>query len=362
MKSPARIVLLLGGLALLTAVPEGASAQGSDEGALHVETLKREHPDMYDVLMRIERAHGVLFGQLALEGETLRGSGEDLPTFGFEFDMVERLSQLVQETGPADDAAAEAAAGFGALGERAAAIIAWGNVFYREVMGILADPELRTMPERREALAAALERYRSRPDVALPVEPKSMDILYEHDFHERFRTGYADLDGVIWAGHWLKLAATEPLTDFPEWADRQAGLDTVTTRFYSKLSYGEPPQFFPSELPMAPAIAPGLIFLSPETAMVWDNLTMLQEVLADILVAFDATDVHAAIEDAVDHFMDPGYEVTDQGGWESMALGHGIFFQGGYPLGVMTESELNVGGHAAHLRAGGNITIPGMPG
>jgi len=45
-----------------------------------------------------------------------------------------------------------------------------------------------------------------------------------------------------------------------------------------------------------------------------------------------------------------------------MALGHGIFFQGGYPLGIMTESELNVGGHAAHLQSGGQIIIPGMPG
>ena len=49
--------------------------------------------------------------------------------------------------------------------------------------------------------------------------------------------------------------------------------------------------------------------------------------------------------------------------WEMMALRHGIFFQGGYPLSVMTENERNVDGHAAHLRAGGTlVTMPGMPG
>jgi hypothetical protein len=45
-----------------------------------------------------------------------------------------------------------------------------------------------------------------------------------------------------------------------------------------------------------------------------------------------------------------------------MALRHGIFFQGGYPLAVMTENERNVGGHAAHLQGGAPLmTIPGMP-
>jgi hypothetical protein len=96
--------------------------------------------------------------------------------------------------------------------------------------------------------------------------------------------------------------------------------------------------------------------------MIWDNLTMMQEVLADILASPDVTNVRAAIDDAVGHFMDPTYAMTDQGEWEIMALRHGIFFQGGYPLAVMTESELNVGGHAAHLKGGGPIIIPGMPG
>jgi hypothetical protein len=193
-----------------------------------------------------------------------------------------------------------------------------------------------------------------------------MDVLYDHQHAQAFRTGYADLDGVIWAGHWMRLAATEPLTDFPGRAERVAGLDTVAQRYYAKLSYGEPPQFFPSELPMAPAIAPGLIFLSQDAAVIWDNLSMMQEVLADVIAAPDLHDVRGAVDAVIDHFLDPTYGVTDEGNWESMALGHGIFFQGGYPLGVMTDSELNAGGHAAHLAAslgkrGGPIIIKGMP-
>jgi len=133
----------------------------------------------------------------------------------------------------------------------------------------------------------------------------------------------------------------------------------VSARFYSKLTYGEPPEFFPSELPLAPAICPGLIFLSPETAMIWDNLSMMQEVLADILASPDVTDVRAALDLAIDQFLDPEYRMTDRDDWESMALLHGIFFQGGYPLAVMTESELN----AVHVHGGGagGGSIAGMP-
>jgi hypothetical protein len=276
--------------------------------------------------------------------------------------MVERLTTLVQEEGTADEVAAEAREGYRAVGARGAAIIERGNAFYREVLGILVDPSVTGVPARRAALDEAVERYLSHPEAALPSAPKNMDVLYEHSHALAFRGGYADLDGLIWAGHWMKLAATEPLTDFPTMEERSEGLDTVVTRFYAKLSYGEPPQFFPSEVPLAPAIAPGLIFLSPESTMIWDNLTMLQEVLADILAAPDVPDVQAAIDEAIDFFIDPTLGTVDHGTWESMALAHGIFFQGGYPLGVMTESELNVGGHAAHLKAGGPIIIPGMPG
>jgi len=357
--TPAKGSLLL--LALLFAAPTGPGRCAAQEGesTRYVDALRREYPDVHDLLFRVERAHGVLFGQLAAEGDAVRATGEDVPTFGFELDMVERLTQLVQGEGTADDVADEASAGFAVLGERAAAIIAYGNAFYREVLGILADP---LVADPRGAVQEAVDRYLSRPEVALPSAPKSMDILYDHPYHEAFRRGYLDLDGVIWSGHWLKLAATEPLTDLRTHEERAAGLDTVMTRYYAKLSYGEPPQFFPSELPMAPAICPGLIFTNTEVAIIWDNLTMMQEVLADVLAAPDVTDVRAALEATVDHFMDPTFEITDQGGWESMALAHGIFFQGGYPLAVMTRSELNSGGHAAHLRGGGHIVIPGMPG
>ena len=354
-------VPLLAGLVLALASPDPGAAQGTADSAHGASVLEREYPDLYDLLVRVERAHGVLFGQLAAEGDAVRATGGDVPTFGFELDMVERLTAVVEGEGTAEDVAAEAERGYAVLGERAAGVIAHANAFYRDVLGVLADPSI-SVRDRRAALDGALQRYLSRPDLALPSAPKDMGVLYDHPYALAFRTGYADLDGLTWAGHWLKLAATEPVTDFPRREQRDAGLDTVTARYFAKLSYGEPPQFFPSEIPLAPSISPGIIFISPEAAMIWDNASMMQEVLADILASPAVKDVRAALDEAVDHFMDPTYRMTVQGEWEIMALRHGIFFQGGYPLGVLLESELNVGGHFAHLRDGGPIVIPGMPG
>jgi hypothetical protein len=347
-------------LAALVLTTVGARpAMGQDTGELgRADALRRHHPGLFDLVVRLERANGVLLDELAREGDAVRASGEDLPTFGFEFDMIDRLTFLVQAEGTAEEEAEAAHAGYAGLGVRAAEIIHWGQAFQREVLSILADPDI---PDQSAALTDAVRRYRSRSDAALPTVPKDMDILYGHEYALGFRTGYADLTGLLWAGHWARLAATEPFTDLDPGPERLAGIDTVTARYYAKLSYGEPPQFFPSEIPLAPAIAPGFIWESPEAAMVWDNLSMLLEVLADVLASPETSDVPAAIEATVDFFMDPDVAVTDQDEWEIMALRHGIFFQGGYPLVLMTESERNADGHAAHLSGGGLVSIPGMP-
>jgi hypothetical protein len=297
-----------------------------------------------------------MFGALYAEGETVRASGTDVPTGNFELELVDRLTQLVNEPGTLDEIADEAEAGYAMLGKRAAEVIARTNAFQREVLGILVDP---TVTDRRAAVNEAVARYVSRPEVALPGLPKDMDLLYDHPYAQAFRQGYADLDGLIWAGHWFKLASSEPLTDYTG-EQRDAGLDTVNARYFAKLSYGEPPQFFPSELPLTPAIAPGIIFMAPAAPMIWDNLSMMQEVLADILASPVVPDVRAALDEAVTQFLDPAYRMQDQAYWEIMALRHGIFFQGGYPLAIMTESERNVGGHAAHFGAGGVPIISGM--
>lgn len=350
------IIQSVAALALFAASP--VVAQTPRDFSHHEELLRREQPATYDLIVRLDRIQGLLLGALAEEGETVRASAEKLPDPNFEFDMLDRLGMLTSAEGRLDDLARESDAGYAQLGSQAAGIIEWTNHFRRGVLGILADPTIDTRDARREALRQAVAIYRSRPEFALPTMPKNMDVLYDHPYALDFRTGYTDLDGLIWAGHWFKLAASKPLLDLTG-AELAAGVDTVHARYYSKLTYGEPPEFFPSELPLAPTIAADVSYLSPETTAIWDNQTMMEEVLADILASPRVTDRQGSIDAAVAFFMDPKLEVVDPVEFAAMALRHGIFFQGGFPLVLMLQSERNAGGHADH--GGGNVVFPGMP-
>lgn len=244
-----------------------------------------------------------------------------------------------------------------AVPERALEVLRYGQDFRREVLDLLAD---RGVADPGAAIESATDRYIARIGVALPAQPKTMDVLYDHPWALAFRSGHPDRSGALWSAHWFRLALTEPLADLADAGLRAAGVDTVAARYRAKLTPGDPPAAFPSELPLAPAIAPGLIQASPGAAMVWDNLSMFTEVVADILTEASPPDAPAAIETAVDHFVTPGLAVTGQVMWETMALRHGIFFQGGFPLAVMTESERNADSHAMHLRSGRGAVIPGM--
>ncbi|MEX1258011.1 MAG: hypothetical protein WEG36_10360 [Gemmatimonadota bacterium] len=346
--------------AACSALPACAVAQVGGEAGNGVSALEREHPDLYSLLVRLERANGVLFGRLLAEGEAVRATGTDIPTFEFEFEMFDELAAIADSEGTADELAASAAAGYGVLGERGAEVIERANAFHRELLGIYANP---AVTDRAQAVDAAVERYLSRPEVALPAEPKDMDILYDHPYTWAFRTGYPDLGGFVWAGHWYQLAASEPLMIFDTREERLEGLETVRERFFSKLSYGEPPESFPTELPLAPPIAPLLVSAHPRAAIILDNLNMLQDVLADVLVSPTVKDVRAALDEAVAQFVDPTYRMADRYDWMVMALRHSIFNQGGPALGTMTRTERNNSGHAQHLQGGGGaIILPGMPG
>ena len=342
-------------LAALLLIPTGAHPARGQEGPFEfgsADALRRHHPGLFRLIDRLEHVQAAVFKELARRQEegpskAVAPEGELDPAVEEFVGMLHSPEIVLQMDEP-----------FGELGTRAAEVIRWGHAFQREVLSVLADPDVEDPPT---ALADAVTRYRARTTAALPSAPKNMDVLYDHAYALGARDTYAQLGGLVWAGYWLWLAATEPLADIPPSPERAAGIDTVVARYQAKLSFGEPPHSFPTELPLAPAIAPGLIWLSPESAMIWDNLSMMLEVLADVLATAEPADAPRAIEAAVEFFLDPEADMTDQDEWEIMALRHGIFHQGGFPIAVMTRSERNESGHAAHLQGGRVLrSIPGM--
>jgi hypothetical protein len=125
----------------------------------------------------------------------------------------------------------------------------------------------------------------------------------------------------------------------------------VAERFARKLSSGAPPDAFPTELPLAPSIAPGLVAAHERAAAIIDNLDMMLDVIAEVLVYPDVADRRAAVSEVLAQFTDRRYRCVPADEWIVVALRHSIFEQGGPALGMMSGNERNAfyGGHGQHF-------------
>jgi hypothetical protein len=347
-----KVLLVL--LIICVGSPNSSQAQPADAAGRRIASFKSEWPDLYARVIAVERAHGVLYGAL------LRDRGKVK-----EADLYGRLTRRVKAAAPVASADPEADAGYALLGTRAAEVIRRTQAFHQEVLSIFAGV---AALDRARALDEAVDRYLSRPEVSLPDVPKDMTILYDHT-HTSFvtdaagprrRQPYPNLSGFLWATHWFQLAAIEPLELATTPDERRQGLTIVADRFVRKLSGGKPPDSFPTELPLAPCIAPGLVMIHLRAAAILDNLNMLHAVLADVLMHPKVENVRAAVDGAIAQFTDRTSRVVEVDDWIQMALRHSIFAQGGPALGTMTQSERNSNGHLQHA-TGGRATMRGMP-
>jgi len=331
-------------LAVSAALPSASHGQQAADAERLIASFRTEWPDLYARLIGLERAHGVLYGALA------HGKGKLSEPEVFRL-MTGRLARSAASSRPDP----EANSGYAALGPRAAEIIGRTHEFHREVLAIFAGLDASS---RAPALDAAVDRYLSRRDVALPDVPKDMTILYDHkytsfadeDFTPRRKQTYPSLTGFVWASHWFQLAVEEPLELLADSRERLDGVKVVTQRFQRKLSAGTLPDAFPTELPLAPSISPGLVSAHVRAAAIIDNLNMMHDVLADVLMHPKVADLRAAIDEVIVQFTDPRHRIVDVDDWITMALRHSIFQQGGPALGTMTANERNSSGHSQHSR------------
>jgi hypothetical protein len=175
------------------------------------------------------------------------------------------------------------------------------------------------------------------------VPPKPPDTEPQRNLH------YPKLTGFMWASHWYELALLEAL-DSPDTASRARALATVAGRFEQKLSGGVPLDGYPSELPLAPAIAPGLVAIHERAASIVDNLNMMLDVVTDVLVNAPLADRAAALDEVLSQFTNRNFRCVQDDEWIVVALRHSIFDQGGFALAPMKGYERNAasGGHGQH--------------
>lgn len=199
----------------------------------------------------------------------------------------------------------------------------WAHMLHRQVYDIIAAYPLAS-EERERRLRAALRYYRSRPDLALSEQPKSMQLMEGQPYSLAFRKAAPKFNGLIWSYHWLQMVLYDALLDAPDLTSRQAAV-ARDVEIFRRMTYDDG-RHAPSEMPMSPAIAPTFTRHYPEFAAIFDNLHSLHDVVSDVLASptVKPRDKRAAILLAISRYRDSTSYITSQEEWTSMAhdMGH----------------------------------------
>lgn len=216
-------------------------------------------------------------------------------------------------------------------------VIRRGRLFENRVYDLMADS---SVSEKGAALEDAAAMYLAS-ESSVPARPKASRLLFDHPHAGAFFNGYPELSRLWWSTQWLGLAAIEAMIAQQEDGSSD-GLETVRERFRSKIGSDGPVRSpAPVELPMAPAIAPRLFSLSPNTAVILDNLNMFETVVADVLSYPNVENKPAIVDSLVDAFTSQADNLDPTIDYLASALRGGIYNQGGPAVGELSHSERN---------------------
>lgn len=239
-----------------------------------------------------------------------------------------------------DDEVSNAYADNAAINRHVSAILRRGRDFENKLFEIFLDDSSSDKPA---AVKAAIADYLSDDHYSVSTFPKGSEFLVRHKQAEGFKTAFPRLSGLMWTQQWLQLASLEAI--ILETVDTQFTntVETALERFWGKIGTDGGMTVFPppSELPMAPAIAPDLYTQSPEAAIILDNLNMLETVVADILSYPNEENREAKLDAAVALFTSKEANSSQPAEYLLFALRGGIYDQGGPAIGELTRSERN---------------------
>ena len=219
------------------------------------------------------------------------------------------------------------------LPRRVVAVLQRGRQFESRLYEILADPSI---SDKRAALNVEVANYLSA-DLSVPAKPMPAALLLEHSQAGAFARGYPKLSGVLWTTQWVQLATIEALLLQGQEVQYWGSVDTVRTRYQGKMQGS----LLPVELPMTPAIAPTLFSMSPDTAVIIDNLNVFETLIADILSYPNLDNKNVAANALVAQFTNPDASYASTMDYLLFALRGGIYNQGGPAIGELSQSERN---------------------
>lgn len=236
-----------------------------------------------------------------------------------------------------------------ALGRHTAEVFKHGRNFEEALFAIYIDDNI---DDKKAAVANAIDDYLSDDQHSVAIVPKESDYLLTHDQANGLKTAFPLMRGFLWTHQWLQLAALEAV--ILQGLDNQfnGGVDVALERFWNKIGSSGGMTMFPapSELPMAPAIAPDLYSQSPEAAIILDNLNILETVIADIIAFPNAENREELMDQAVTYFTDKQSNNAQSMDYLLFALRGGIYNQGGPAVGELMQSERNRAREAMNMQ------------
>ncbi len=261
------------------------------------------------------------------------------PHHSLEVEARVRLMELMRGE-HSDEAAETAYENSSALSRHTAEVFKRGRNFEERLFVIYIDDSIE---DKRAAITVAISDYLSDDQHSVASAPKAGDYLLEHDQANGLKSAFPLLRGFLWTQQWLQLAALEAVILQGLDSQFDGGVDVALERFWNKAGTSSGMTMFPtpSELPMAPAIAPDLYSQSPEAAIILDNLNLLETVVADILAFPNAGNLEELMDKAVAFFTNKASDNAESMDYLRFALRGGIYNQGGPAVGELMHSERN---------------------
>jgi hypothetical protein len=288
-------------------------------------------------------ASGMMTHEAAMEMGMSNGPHHDL-------EVAARMRLLDVMRGKHSNEAAEAAfENSSAISRHTAEVFKRGRNFEAALFTIYIDDDIE---DKLAAVADAIANYLSDDQHSVATAPKESDYLLNHAQANGLKTAFPLLRGFMWTHQWLQLAALEAVILQGLDSQFNGGVDVALERFWNKIGSSGGMTMFPapSELPMAPTIAPDLYSQSPEAAIILDNLNLLETVIADILAFPNVENRDELMDQAITYFTGKESNNAESMDYLLFALRGGIYNQGGPAVGELMQSERNRAREAMNMQ------------
>ena len=162
------------------------------------------------------------------------------------------------------------------------AMFDWAHDLHRQLYDVWAQYGM--LDTQRDAeVARLLAYYRSRKDLALSAQAKSMALMEAQPYSLAFRKQDPKFNGLLWSYHWLQMSMYDALMEGGAPLEEKARVDSTVARFFAMLENA--PSRMPAAMPMSAEAAPLFSARYPEAANIFDNLHALHDVVSDILAS-----------------------------------------------------------------------------